>query len=375
MKPREYYEDIYDRQTVEGARRDIVHYWKFYEEFEKKLPKDDQIERPGNALLLNVFYMETVGNRLLNRYEQREQHVNDWMARDEAKDAQLAAAGLTEEPYCHHCGKLGLRIIDKHLMHRKPGARFDDPEEVLIMLECTHCQKTSAFWEDGTAWKPKPTLCPKCKVEMTHKATRSKQAINTTYTCPSCKHRYKDRIDLSDKKEKPDPDFDKDRITYCLLDKEFRDKLFEIRRGLNEFARMGKEFKEKEDNKPLYDAANQLEKLKIVELQDKLRPVIEEAGYKEVRFAEPEIGREFVVGISCLDGDSKRDDYTSRQTLKKTIDKALEKTNWRLMSTGVEYRLGYLSGKLRAYESEEDLLKLVEKNQKRKSGANDTTKA
>lgn len=361
LKTREHYEDLYDHQTVERARDGIKHYWKFYEDFEKKLPKDDKIDRPGNALLLNVFYMETVGNRLLDRYEQRESRINDWIARDEAKDAQLEAAKLTEEPYCHHCNKQGLRIIDKHLIHRDSNASYDDPEEVLFMLECIHCKKNSAFWEDGTAWKIKPTLCPRCKHEMTHKATKSKQAITTTYTCPNCRHGYKEKLDLGTKEEKPDPDYDKDRITYCLLDKEFRDKLFEIRRGLNEMARMGKEFKEREDNKPLYDAANELQKLKIIEVQDRLRPVIEEAGYKEVRFGEPEIGREFVVVVSCLDGDTKREDYTSRQTLKKVINNSLEGTNWRLMTSGIEYRLGYLSGKLRAYESEKDLLKLVGK--------------
>lgn len=31
------------------------------------------------------------------------------------------------------------------------------------------------------------------------------------------------------------------------------------------------------------------------------------------------------------------------------------------MSSGIEYRLGYLSGRLRAYESEDDLLGLVGK--------------
>lgn len=363
LKTHDYYEDLYDKHTVEDARWGIIHYWKFYEEFEKKLPKDDKIDRPGNALLLNVFYMQTVGNRLLDRYEQREGHINDWMARDEAKDAQIARAQLTDEPYCLHCNKQGLRITDKTLMHRNANAKYDDPEEVLFMLECTHCDKNSAFWEDGTAWKSEPTLCPKCKAEMTHKTTKSKQAITFTYACPSCKHSYKTKMDLGDKPEKPDPEYDKDRVPYCLLDKDFRDKLFEIRRGLNEFARMGKEFKEKEDNKHLYEAADKLEKLKVVELQDKLRPVIEQVGYKEVRFAEPEIGREFVVGISCLDGDSKRDDYSSRQTLKKTIEKTLQDTNWRLMSDGIHHRLGYLNGRLRAYENEDELIKLIDKKE------------
>jgi len=38
---------------------------------------------------------------------------------------------------------------------------------------------------------------------------------------------------------------------------------------------------------------------------------------------------------------------------------ALEETNWRLMGDGVCYRAGYLSGKLKCYEKEEDLLDIV----------------
>ena len=44
---------------------------------------------------------------------------------------------------------------------------------------------------------------------------------------------------------------------------------------------------------------------------------------------------------------------------KESIDGALMSTNWRLMSDGVAYRLGILTGRLRGYEREEDLLKLV----------------
>lgn len=45
----------------------------------------------------------------------------------------------------------------------------------------------------------------------------------------------------------------------------------------------------------------------------------------------------------------------------------LEDTNWRLTSNGITYRLDYLSGRLRAYESEEELKKLAVRNEKTKS--------
>lgn len=367
LKERKHYEDIYDRHTVEDARRGMGYYDDFYTDFEKKLPKGEKLDKPGNAFLLNVFYMETVGNKLLRRYEQREETINEWMAQDDAKDDQITTARLTEEPYCHHCGKQGLRIIDKNLMHRNENAKYDDPEEVLFMLRCPHCKKNSAFWEDGTAWKVKPTLCPKCYAEMTHKSTKTKTEITFTYTCPPCSHSYKDKMDLRDKKEKPDPDFDKDRAHFCLHDKEFRNRLFRMKHDFEGLAQLGKEMKEREDNKHIYDAVKEMKKPKIAELSSILAPALEKAGYIEFSLDKPEMGKDVFIGFNCLDSKSDRSDYDSEKTLKKTVEKALADTNWRLMSEGIHYRLGYLSGRLRAYEREEDLKNLVMRSKKLKT--------
>ena len=359
LKERQYYEDIYDKITIEDARRGMKSYDKFYIQFEKKLPKDDTIDRPGNALILNLFYMQTIGNNLIRRYKNREKHISDWMNRDEEKDETISNARLKEEPYCHHCGKKGLRIKDKSLMPRKFDRFDEDSDEVLFMLSCPHCKKNSAFWEDGTAWKPKPTLCTKCNSEMTHKSTKTKKYLTTTYSCTECDHTFSDKMELGSKVEKADPDFEKDRIKYCLVDKEFRDKLFEIQIGLEQLAQFGKERKEKEVNKHIYDSIKELKKPKIAELIPLLAPTLEKAGYIELHLDQPEMGKDLYLGFSCLDSKSDRDDYDSKRTLKKLVDAVLKDTNWRLMSDGISYRLGYLSGRLRAYEREEDLVNLV----------------
>jgi hypothetical protein len=286
--------------------------------------------------------------------------------RDESKDTQIADARLSEEPYCQHCGKQGLRITDKSLMHRSEKHEIDDPEEVLFMLRCPHCDKNSAFWEDGTPWKVKPTLCPKCQSDVSHKTTKTKKAITITYTCTSCGHSSKDKMDLSDKKEESDPHFDEDRIHFCLVDKEFRDRLFKMRQDFRGMAELGKKFKEKEDNKHVYDAVKEMKKPKIAELVPLLSPVLEKAGYIEFQLDKPEMGRDVYVGFSCLDNKSDREDYDSRKTLKKLVDSALYDTNWRLMSDGISYRLGYLNGRVKAYEGEEALKELVIKSGKLK---------
>jgi transposase-like protein len=362
LKDPKYYEELYDRLTIESARRGMSHYDDFYADFKNKLPEDEKVDKAGNAFLLNVFYMETVGNELLDRYENRDNKIHEWVSRDQAKDELISSARLTEEPSCHHCGKQGLRIIDKSLMHRGDAYEIDDPEEVLFILRCPRCDKNSAFWEDGTAWKVKPTVCPKCQSEVTHKTRRTKKAITTTYTCTSCKHGFKDKMDLTSEEEKSDPEFEKDRRHFCLQDQEFRDRLFKMRHDFQEMARLDKEFKEKEDNKYLYDAIKEIKKPKIAELTTVLAPALEKAGYIDFSLDKPEIGKDVVVGFNCLDGKNDRNDRDSEKVLKKTVEKALQNTNWRLMSNGISYRLGYLNGRLRAYEHEEDLKKLVERD-------------
>lgn len=185
-KERNYYEDLYDRLTVEAARRGMVYYDKFYSDFEAKLPKGEKIDRPGNAFVINAFYMETVGNELLSRYDKRDQKIADWMERDNAKDTQLAEARLAEEPRCRHCGEQGLRITDKDLMSKSDAGDLDDSEKVLFTLRCPGCNKYSAYWEDGDPWSVRPTLCDGCGTEMTHKVTKTKTAIMFHYSCSEC---------------------------------------------------------------------------------------------------------------------------------------------------------------------------------------------
>ena len=364
LKDRQYYEDFYDRLTVESGRRGIAYYYNFYAKFERKLPKDDKISRPGNAFVLNVFYMHTVGDEMLERYEKRDKQIEEWMEHDRASDERIAMARLAKEPACRHCSKQGLRIIDKCLMRRGEHYGPDDSEEVLFMLRCTHCQKNSAFWEDGTVWKLKPTPCPECGAQMTHKSTDTKTAMISTYTCPGCGHSYKDKFDLRDKAKQSDPEYDKDRAYFCLWGKEFRETLFAMRRDFEGMAQLGKEIQEREDNKHVYDAIEALKKPKIAELPAILTPALAEAGFIEFSLDKPEGGKDIIISFSCLDNKSERSDYESEKTLRKAVVRALSDTNWRLMSDGIYYRLGYLSGRLRAYERDDDLKVLVTKKSK-----------
>lgn len=67
-----------------------------------------------------------------------------------------------------------------------------------------------------------------------------------------------------------------------------------------------------------------------------------------------------IIEFTVQDGRVERGEYDSRKELKRAIDSALLNTNWKLMSEGVGYRLGILSGRLKGLEREEDLIKLIE---------------
>lgn len=85
--------------------------------------------------------------------------------------------------------------------------------------------------------------------------------------------------------------------------------------------------------------------------------------------------KQYLIGCCSIARDrvprsgskSDREDYDSRNRLRKLVKKTLIGTNWRLTTDGISYRLGYLTGRLHAYEQEEDLKKLVMQEQKLKS--------
>ena len=373
LKDRQYYEDRYDDVTVAICRNQEKICADAFHKTKKKLKPltgKDKDKDPEQELMkvFNVYYYFAVEWTAGERWEKRSSEIKEMMAEDEAKDRKLAETRLTSEPICTHCGKTGLRIISKDLMHRGDDYQSDDKDEVLFMLDCTACKKRSAYWEDGTKWERMTTKCPKCSAVMKETSDRKSKIITTTYNCSGCGHSYKDKLDLNHpkKEEKPDPDYEADKKRFCFSDEKGR-KYLEARRNWEEVQSILGKMKERQDNKEIYDAVKEMKKPKIAELIPLLSEPLEKAGYIEFHLDKPEMGQDVYVGFSCLDSKSDREDYDSRKTLKKLVNEALEDTNWRLMSEGISYRLGYLNGRVRAYEREEDLKKLVTKSKKLKT--------
>ena len=92
--------------------------------------------------------------------------------------------------------------------------------------------------------------------------------------------------------------------------------------------------------------------LKIAEVLKFLQKGLCKVGYEEFSLDKPEIGRDVIVGFSVQDIKADRDDWTSKHVLKESITKALDGSNWKLMSDGVSCKLGYLTGRLRGQEKQ-----------------------
>ncbi len=352
LKPRQEYVDRYDRITVEACRRKEAFHknWKPQNNEEKV---NEEFIKAINEMMLHYDLLYTT----LRWWEDKESTVTKWMADDEKRDGLLEHASAPRGIKCLQCG----RTIEANFKDIHDWGD-DKKMRVLFMYDCPNgCAPRRAFFDDGEEYRIKPDLCPKCQSVTERKSERIEdKKIITTNICPKCGNVETDELDLAAKEEVSDPDYAKDKDRFCLSE-EAAKKNLEEKRQLEEVSKLAEKWKEEEKHKDEYEAVKKIKKLTIVELGDLLRPIIEKAGYIKFDLDKPEIGKDVFVGFSTQDSKADRKEWDSSHQLQKLIKNELEGTNWRLMSDGISYRLGYLTGRFRAYEREEDLLDLVAK--------------
>ncbi len=346
LKPYQYYSDLYDRHTIEECRR--------LESRNPELPKDDDNDlskekRSAIMLANNLFMYFTKGER----YASKEETIRKWMDRDKERDEIFESAKAPENITCLTCGRL-MFVESKHFwMDDK------DKDRVLFFYDCplTHMPRR-AFFSDGEEWKSRPNPCPECGAELEHTPEKKvKNKIISTDKCLKCGFSKESEFELSVTKDKIDPHFARDRTRFCLSQEE-GEKYVDYKYHMKAAIETMKKIEEKEANKESYEKVAKLKKLKIIEVEQLLSPSLEAQGYIKLHFQAPEIKKDIIVTFSIHDSKDRKE-YDSMNDLKKAIKKTLEGTNWKLMSDGVDYRLGMLSGRLRGYEREEDLLELV----------------
>lgn len=354
LKSEQYYNDLYDRLTVEKFRTkekvvDKLDWPDCKNEEERLLRK--QIARMCHEVSM---YFEKG-----EEYMAKSETIQRWMDKDRKSDELLEGANPPKNIHCLKCGsEMGLELKTLHSDYP------NDNERVLFMFRCpSGCKRGRAFFNNGEEWQFKPKRCDKCKSALQEESERKDNIITTYYNCPQCGHNETEELALTNKKEEEDNNFEADRARFCLSETEGQEyNSDKIRReGMHE---MMKKSKEREEKKELYEKAAKISRLTIANLERLLTPALEKEGYVKFELSTPENGNNFVVPFNARDEKSDRHEWDSKNQLRKLINKTLENTNWRLMSDGTCYRLGFLTGRLRAYEKEEDLVKLLSKKDK-----------
>jgi hypothetical protein len=350
LKPLQEYVDRYDRLTVEDCRSREGFHNKIVEK-----PKD-KIHEISLGLVRDVSLYFDMLYATLKWYDEKEATISKWMDADQKKDALLEHAQPPEGVCCLKCYSL-TTCSDKSLHDWGNDAR----DRVLFFFTCpSGCLPHRAFFDDGEEYRIKLDLCPKCETELDTKSERIKdKKIVTMFTCSKCGYTKTEELNLTAEKEKPDPDYLKDRARFCLTKEEADKKRDEKWRAV-EMGKLVDRMKEDRKHDKEREAVAKLTKLNVVELEKMLVPICEEAGYIKFQFGTPDMGKDLILPLTVHDSKSDRVDRFSSHALDKLLKNALKNTNWRLMSDGTSYRLGILSGRLKAYEREEDLFKLVE---------------
>jgi len=337
LKDKQYYIDLYDKHTVEMCR-----------EIEKEFRgTKNEIAKIWGECIREIKLHTTKGERYLNKKET----ISEWEQKDREKDNVFNSATAPKNIRCLTCGN-ELYEISKDLHDWSS----DNKIRVLFMYECPNkCLPRRAFFDDGSEWQAKPRLCPKCRLKLAILHKKEPNKIITTETCNGCGYKDVDVLNLAHKKKKVDKNFIKDRERFCLSDKEGSDYLGSKMR----MKFYHDKYKEKDKNKEKYKKVEKLEKLTFIQLKNKISSILEEKGFVCLDFDKPEIDKDIKIDFTVQDSKDERKPMESEADLKSILKKTLKETNWRLINNNVYCRLGILSGRLRGYEKEEDLLKLV----------------
>jgi hypothetical protein len=331
LKSDSYYSNLYDKFTVEECRIMEKHFSEveFSKDELKKFSKEE-VARGKNAVFrLSMYFAKG------ERFSNKEKTIREWREEDVKKDSKLEKAEPLKRIYCLKCeNEMDYRF--KNLWER------EEKEAVLFFYECSNCSSRRSFYEDGEEYRVKKKFCKKCGSDLNVDTKRKGNLLITKLKCSDCGTEEIDKLDLSEKKKPIDKNFLKDRERFCLTEKEGAEYLSQ-RENIKRMSNFIKENKEKDKKKD----KKKVKQLKIFDVQKILIKAIEKEDYSDAKFGEPEIKKDVVVGFTVYDKKTKRDNYDSRMQLKKLIENSLKGTNWNLMSDGVNYKLGILSGRLR----------------------------
>jgi len=371
LEPQQEYEDRYDVSTIRECLKtlnivdDISQKMRQEPKF-KQYPESEQ-ERNMGLFRGRMFFLIQA-----QRYKNRASTIAEWMQADRIKQDKQDKTPVPKA----NCPECGTAMIDDDFHNLVDWD--DEPMRVLFTLNCPKCKKRQGVYDDGEIYVSKSDFCPDCKEKLEVKSNKKDQVITTLYTCKSCSYSKNDIYDLkksdenhkkwqeeqTEKELKDKQLLEKYRAEFCLSEEEGK-KYVEILEAM-EVAHEVKEEVIAEMDTPAHEKLLAVNKVSITDLETLVNKALNESGFTHLSFGNPNIDRHVLVPFTLQETKPKRRDQESISELYDLLKNTLKDTNWRAPKDLMSYRLGFLSGKLKGFESEDDLLKLFGKEEPKK---------
>jgi hypothetical protein len=342
-KADQHYIDEYDRDTVRQLKKLES---KELKELEGLSDFDLWKKKLEHSMNQRGFHITGVW-----RARNKERLISEQKMADENKDSLTKRYPIPKDVTCNECNS-GMQF-EGHLFK-------EDDTEILFLLKCLfgHLPKKT-LRPDGSEYHFPERKCVQCGGKLVSTTEKiNENHFKFTDTCSSCGHIEIDELELDPNRKKNITE--DDRKKYCAsfnTQRTFYEDLKAIA-DLGELVdRNEKAKKEKEELE-----VDKIEKPNIPQLEKKLADFAEKNGFIKFQFDKPEMGRHVVIPFSLQDL-SDRNEQDSLKIVTNYFKKELFHTNWRLMTEGISYRLGHLTGRIKSFEHEDDLLKIAKEIQ------------
>lgn len=344
-KPDQFYIDQYDRHTIELLKEVEV------KAMADRAAMPDQGSEQANIMVQN-FIGVAFQTKAIQRARLREEKIRERIAEDEQLDRLLDMNPVPRNITCNTCHsqmQYSLPFFDHHNV------------PLLFIFTCPneHFPRKLVYPDGREHIIPKKT-CKKCGMELSRTSETRNNILYTTTACTLCGTKEVSELDLHIDDTPPHPISEEDRKYYCLSFLGQKTIFEELESLANFFESVELQRAQKEEREEL--EVEKLEKLTIPILESRLQEVLNKKGFIKLSFDRPEMKRHTIITFNFQD-PSDRDEPKSIKAATAAITNELFPTNWRL-SGKIDYRLGYLTGTLKAFETDEDLLKLAKEIKK-----------
>lgn len=362
LHEKQYYIDRHDLWTIErclSLYKTFREVQRSYEKEKDKPASPKDAERSINIMLGRMLFATKV-----ERFQKKEEDISKWMQEDRDKQDFYDNTPLPSNAVCDKCVKQ-LVVTSKHF-----DSGLDEPFRLLFLAECFDCDTRKGIYSDGEIYVPKKHYCPKCNKEVQEKNKYKDHIITTKVKCNACGYKNTDTLDCRtdtteiDNREKEDKEkLEKYRAEFCFNETEGNEAV-EIMEQFK-FAHEVRESILQKYEDPVFETTFNLKKIDITQLEQLVNKNLATGQFSNLNFGVPEIDRYVVIPFTTQDTKPNRTGHDSETALKEILKNTLEGTNWRIMKDSFMYRLGILTGKLKGYERQEDLMELYEKPPKK----------